>query len=206
MADMILLILATCCDSFFMSVAYGIEHIRIPGKAVVIIALCGTGLLGLSVGFSAILAKWLSPALGKWLSFVILCGLGISHLFQAQVKRYVNRHKQKPLIIRLKGISVVIDIFLDETKADQDHSKEISVREAVYLGLALSLDSLASGLAYGIGTVHFPLLLILSFVIGSIMILTGSIVGRRWLRLLHGDVSWISGCLLLALALLRLRG
>lgn len=204
MADMILLILATCCDSFFMSIAYGIERIRIPMKAVMIIAFCGTLLLGISVGLAGTLAQLLTPALGKWLSFAILCALGFSHLFQAQVKHYVNRHKQQPLIIRLRGISFVIDIFLDETKADQDHSKELSGKEAAYLGVALSLDSLASGLAYGIGAVHVSLLLTLSFVVGVIMILAGSLLGRRWLRHLNGDVSWISGCLLIVLALLRL--
>lgn len=205
MADMILLILATCCDSFFMSVAYGIERIRIPWKAVGIIAFCGTSLLGISVGLAGSFTKLLTPAIGKWLSFGILCGLGISHLFQAQVKRYVNRHKQQPLIIRIKGISIVVDIFLDETKADQDHSKELSGKEAAYLGIALSLDSLASGLAYGIGSIDIPLLLSLSFVIGVAAIVSGSWLGRRWLRQWNGDVSWISGCLLLILALLRLR-
>ncbi len=205
MTDMILLILATCCDSFFMSAAYGIERIRIPLKSVCVIAFCGTLLLGISVILAGSLSQLLTPAFGKWLSFAILCALGVSHLFQAQLKHYVNRHKQQPLIIRLKGVSFVIDIFLDETRADQDHSKEISGKEAAYLGVALSLDSLASGLAYGIGSINIPLLLILSFVIGVAVILAGSLLGRRWLRHIHGDVSWISGCLLLVLALLRLR-
>ncbi len=205
MVDMILLILATCCDSFFMSVAYGIERIRIPWKSVCIIAFCGTSLLGISVGLAGTLTRFFTPNVGRWVSFAMLCGLGVSHLFQAQVKRYVNRNKQKPLIIRWKGISIVVDIFLDETKADRDHSKELSGKEAAYLGVALSLDSLASGLAYGIGVIDVPVLLSLSFVIGVMAIVSGCWLGGRWLCHWHGDVSWISGCLLLILALLRLR-
>ena len=52
MVDMLVLICATCCDSFFMSVAYGAERIKIPWKATMIISLCGTMLLGLSIALA----------------------------------------------------------------------------------------------------------------------------------------------------------
>lgn len=205
MIDMLLLICATCCDSFFMSVAYGAERIKISWKATLIIAFCGTFLLGVSIALAKTFTSFLAPEIGKWISFVILIALGLTHLFQAQVKRYVKKQKHQPLIIRMKGISFVIDIFLDETEADQDHSKELSVSEATYLGIALSLDSLASGLAYGIGVVNFGLLLGCSFVFGVVLIILGDALGKRLMYRFSGDVSWLSGCLLMILAILRLR-
>ncbi len=204
MVDMLLLICATCCDSFFMSVAYGAERIDISWKAILIIAFCGTSLLGVSIALAKSFSSFLSPQFGRWISFLILTGLGLTHLFQAQVKRYVKKQKHKPLIIKMKGISFVIDIFLDETEADQDHSKELSISEALYLGIALSLDSLASGLAYGIGVVNFGLLLGCSFGFGVVLIVVGSALGKRLMCRFTGDVSWLSGCLLMILALLRL--
>lgn len=204
MVDMLLLICATCCDSFFMSVAYGAERIDIPWKATLIIAFCGTSLLGVSIALAKSFSSFLSPQIGRWISFLILTGLGLTHLFQAQVKRCVKKQKHKPLIIKMKGISLVIDIFLDETEADQDHSKELSISEALYLGIALSLDSLASGLAYGIGVVNFGLLLGCSFGFGVVLIVVGSALGKRLMCRFTGDVSWLSGCLLMILALLRL--
>lgn len=204
MVDMLLLICATCCDSFFMSVAYGAERIDISWKATLIIAFCGTSLLGVSIALAKSFSSFLSPQIGRWISFLILTGLGLTHLFQAQVKRYVKKQKHKPLIIKMKGISFVIDIFLDETEADQDHSKELSISEALYLGIALSLDSLASGLAYGIGVVNFGLLLGCSFGFGVVLIVVGSALGKRLMCRFTGDVSWLSGCLLMILALLRL--
>lgn len=203
MIDMLVLICATCCDSFFMSVAYGAERIKISWKATVIIAFCGTALLGISIAMARTLSSFLAPDVGKWISFFILIGLGLTHLFQAQVKRYVKKHKHQPLIIKMKGISFVIDIFLDETQADQDRSKELSISEAVYLGIALSLDSLASGLAYGIGVVHLGMLLSCSFGFGILCIVLGSTLGKRLMVRFRGDVSWLSGCLLMILALLR---
>ena len=102
------------------------------------------------------------------------------------------------------GTYSFVDIFLDETEADQDHSKELSISEALYLGIALSLDSLASGLAYGIGVVNFGLLLGCSFGFGVVLIVVGSALGKRLMCRFTGDVSWLSGCLLMILALLRL--
>lgn len=202
---MILLLCATCCDSFFMSVAYGVERIQISWKATIIISLCGTFLLGTAILLAKVFTQFLSPSLGKWIGFLILICLGISHLFQAQVKRYVKKQKHQPLIIKLKGISFVVDIFLDETQADQDCSKELSMTEAVYLGIALSLDSLASGLAYGLGAVNVAMILLCSFLAGVASIICGSAVAAKLTHRCHGDVSWISGSLLILLALLRLR-
>lgn len=204
MLDMILLVLATCCDSFFMSVAYGVEGIKIPWKSVLMIAFCGTFFLGASMILANVLSQLISPMMGKWISFMILMLLGCTNLFQARVKHYVNQQKQKPLIIKFKGISFVIDIFLDEKEADQDHSKYLSIKEAFYLGVALSIDSLASGLAYGIGITDVRLVLLVSFVMGVTIILLGSLLGNRIMNHIKQDVSWISGCLLIALAFLRL--
>lgn len=203
MLDMILLVLATCCDSFFMSVAYGVEGIRIPMKSILVIAFCGTLFLGISMMLAGIISQMISPMIGKWISFSILLVLGCTNLFQARVKHYVKQQKQKPLIIKFQGISFVIDIFLDEKEADQDHSKYLSMKEAFYLGVALSIDSLASGLAYGIGITDVKLVLLVSFIMGITIILLGSLLGTRIMNHIKQDVSWISGCLLIILAFLR---
>ncbi len=205
MLDMLVLVLATCCDSFFMSVAYGVKKIRIPATAMIVIAFCGTMVLGVSLTLAGWVSHVVSDEFGKWISFAILLVLALTSLFQGQVKHYVKKHKNRPLIIRFQGISFVVDIFLDETEADQDHSKELSVKEAFYLGVALSLDSFGSGLAYGIGFTDVFVLLCISFAAGVLAIWSGSAIGKRVVHHFQGDISWISGCLLLVLAFLRLK-
>lgn len=203
MMDMILLVVATGCDSFLMSIAYGVEGIRIPFKACVLIAFCGTFCLGISFLLASVLTNVLSVETGKYISFTILFILGITNLFQVQVKHYVKKHKAQPLIIRFKEISFVIDIFLDETQADADQSKELSLKEAMYLGIALSIDSLASGLAFGIGLRDVRIVLLLSFIAGICIICIGSFLGKHISSFVNFDISWISGCMLLVLAFLR---
>lgn len=203
MIDIVLLVFATCFDSFLMSVAYGVENIRLPRKAILIIAFCGTFFLGLAMvlanGFAAILPS----STCHYVSFGILFALGFFNIFQAQMKHYIKKHKD-PLVIKIKGISLVIDVFLDEKSADIDQSKDISVQEALYLGIALSLDSLASGLGYGIGSGDIRLLLGCSFLIGILLIYVGNYLGKHFSNTTQKDFSWISGCMLMVLACMRL--
>lgn len=205
MLDMVLLVMATCCDSFFMSVAYGVEGIKIPKRCVLMIAFCGAFFLSSSLYLASLFADAIPVQIGRWISFTILFLLGIMNLFQVQVKHYVRKYKKEPLIIRFKGISFVIDIFLDEKEADLDHSKELSLKEASYLGIALSMDSLASGLAYGIGFTDIQSMMVCSFVMGILIIASGSFIGRHISTHLHFDISWIAGAMLLFLAFLRLQ-
>ena len=204
MMDMILLVAATCCDSFLMSIAYGVEGIRIPFKACILIAFCGTFCLGISFFLASVLTNVLTVETGNYISFTILFVLGITNVFQVQVKHYVKKHKAQPLIICFKEISFVIDIFLDETQADVDQSKELNLKEAMYLGIALSIDSLASGLAFGIGLRDVKLVLLASFAVGIFIICIGSLLGKHISSFVTFDISWISGCMLLVLAFLQI--
>lgn len=204
MFHMLLLVLATCCDSLLMSMAYGVDDIHIPKKSIVVIASCGTFFLGISLLLGGFITRILPSFTTSYISFTILLVLGIVNLFQGQVKHYVRKHKREPIVIRIKEISFVIDIFLDEKQADADHSKTISMKEAMYLGIALSIDSLASGLAYGIGDADIRIVLLLSFSIGIIVIIVGSYIGKHVSSFLQFDISWISGVILIVLAFLRL--
>ncbi len=96
----------------------------------------------------------------------------------------------------------VIDVFLDETKADMDKSKSLSIKESIFLAITLSIDSLASGFAVGM-QISQPLpVLVCSFLIGIISILGGSIVGEK-IGSLKYNLSWLSGVLFLILAFMK---
>ena len=119
--------------------------------------------------------------------------IGLSSLFQGTIKSFLGTYKRKKLSFEYSGISFVLDIYLDETKADADNSKLLSLKEALYLAVALSIDSLASGFALGISIVQpLPVLVISSF------------LGSRVLSLKECRLSWVSGVLFLILAFSRI--
>ena len=156
-----LLVIALSLDSFLASLAYGGEHIRIPWKSAVLISLIGVLFLSFSLYTAAFIQQFIPPYICRMISFTIFFMIGLSSLFQGTIKSFLGTYKRKKLSFEYSGISFVLDIYLDETKADADNSKLLSLKEALYLAVALSIDSLASGFALGISIVQpLPVLVI----------------------------------------------
>lgn len=204
MFDTILLVLAICIDSFIVSIAYGAQSIRIPLKSICIIAFFGTLFLGLSLYLAKFLQQFFSDQICHYISFTILFVIGIISLFQNQMKRYLKKHKEGKLMFSLKEISFVIDVYIDETIADTDHSKSLSASEAVYLAIALSIDSLATGIAFGMAVNDPRDVLLISFMMGILILSFGQWLGSRISKAVSYDLSWMTGVILLILAFSRI--
>lgn len=199
-----LLVIALSLDSFLASLAYGGEHIRIPWKSAVLISLIDVLFLSFSLYTAAFIQQFIPPYICRMISFTIFFMIGLSSLFQGTIKSFLGTYKRKKLSFEYSGISFVLDIYLDETKADADNSKLLSLKEALYLAVALSIDSLASGFALGISIVQPLPVLVISFCVGILAILGGSFLGSRVLSLKECRLSWVSGVLFLILAFSRI--
>lgn len=205
MLSALLLVLAVCIDAFATSVSYGMGKIKIPFFSALIISLIGTSFLAFSIFSARILSSFINPQTCVILSVILLIFLGITNLFQNSLKSFLRKHKgQKNVSFSLFDISFVIEIFLDETKADIDNSKTLSPKEALALAIALSLDSLASGFSAGLSVKHFWEPVVLSLIIGVFAVIIGSIIGRRISRKTDINLSWISGVVLISLAIIKI--
>lgn len=205
MLSALLLVLAVCIDAFATSVSYGMGKIKIPFFSALIISLIGTSFLAVSIFFAKILSNFINPQTCVILSVILLIFLGITNLFQNSLKTFLKKHKgQKNVSFSLFDISFVIEIFLDETKADFDNSKTLSPKEAIVLAIALSLDSLASGFSAGLLVKHFWEPVVLSLIIGILAVISGSLIGQRISRKTDVNLSWISGVVLICLAVIKI--
>ena len=92
--------------------------------------------------------------------------------------------------------------IFDETAADADGSKILSIPEAFAFSAALSLDSLVSGMGAGLPASAMPLTLILTFLLGLCAVAVGAALGRQSLR--KSRFSCLGGILLMVLGLIRL--
>ena len=86
---------------------------------------------------------------------------------------------------------------------DYDNSKLLSAKEAFYLAIALSLDSLAVGFGSGLGYVNYAQVIILCFLVGIVCLRVGSQLGRHFANIMNVNLSWLSGVLLIILAFIR---
>ncbi|NFK10199.1 sporulation membrane protein YtaF [Clostridium botulinum] len=206
MIESILLVSALSLDAFAASVAYSTHKIKIPFISATIINVICSSFLAVSLFLGSIIKEFVPVKVTSTISFIILFSFGIYYLFDSMVKNYVrkNRDSNKKLKIKFSDLSFIIDICIDETKADMDHSKILSPKEALYLSTALSLDSLAIGLGSSLGNVNYMQIVILSLISDFVFVYAGAFVGRKFVEKSKLNLSWISGIILIFLAITRI--
>lgn len=204
MLNSFLLVIALSLDSFLAALAYGAENIKIPLKSAFLISVTGVMFLTISLYTASFIQQFIPKQICGEISFVIFFIIGLSSLFQGTIKSFLRNCKSKKLTFEYSGISFVLDVYLDEISADADHSKLLSLKEAFYLAVALSIDSLVSGFALGIGIQNPLPILFISFCIGMAAVLMGSMIGRRITSMADLNLSWISGILFMILAFSRI--
>ena len=206
MIESLLLVLSLCIDSFVASIEYGTSKIKIPILSAIIINLICTATLALSLFVGSIVKDFLPGRVPILLGFFLLMAIGIYRLFEYIFKACITKHSNsdKPLTFKLFDFKFVLQVYADEIKADFDKSKYLNSKEAFYLALALSLDSLAVGFGSSLCNINYFQTLLLCFIIGLLCVLIGVFIGRKFAEKMHLELSWLSGVLLIILAILRI--
>ena len=206
MIESLLLVSSVCIDAFVASIAYGTNKIKIPFLSAVIISLVGSLVLGFSLIFGGFITEFLPGRLPIILSFSILMILGVYRLFEGICKSFINNKKRldKPVTFKLFDMNFVLEVYADETKADFDKSKYLSLKEAFYLAFALSFDSLAVGFGSSLGGGSYLQTALLCFIIGIFSVLIGVAIGKKLREKADIDLSWLSGVILMILAVNKL--
>lgn len=204
MTEVLLLVFALSLDAFVASIAYGTNNIKIPLVSVAIINIACSSILTISL-FLGLIIKGLIPGNAtSIISFLILMLLGIFYLFQSLIKAYIIKVSNLNKEVRLKMADLIINIYVDETNADFDNSKNLSPKEALYLGIALSLDSLAVGFGSSLGDINYIQVIFLSLCFGMVAIWLGMFIGKKIVEKSNINISWLSGVILIILAVMKL--
>lgn len=130
-----MLALSTSIDSIGMGIAYGIREIKISKKATITLWLISFAVSSIAILIGKLFGNFLPSFITNWIGSAILIIMGIILLCQA---------------------------LKEPDSYDLDNSKHIDSKEAISLGMALSLDSFSIGIGTGILTQNalliFPLL------------------------------------------------
>ncbi|MDE6320523.1 MAG: manganese efflux pump, partial [Lachnospiraceae bacterium] len=126
----------------------------------------------------------------------------IAKLFESLIRLLAKKH---PSLMgnwgcKIKQLNIVFTVYLSPEEANRTELQVLSVKEALLLSLALSLDSILVGMAFCF-TALSPFLLFLSAALCNLLLFSGGyFLGRLLFRLLRFDLSWLSGLCLLLLA------
>jgi putative sporulation protein YtaF len=203
-AFVLLLGLGANLDNLGVGLSYGIRGVRVDWKANTVIA--GVALLATAAATALghVAGKILAVQTASHIGAVMLFLVGLWVGVQAWLERFdepAGDGPQRILRVPLGGPGLFLEILRDPSKADLDRTGTIERKEALLLGIALSLNNLGIGLGGGLS--HYPVLPVaLVTAAGSwITIAVGGWLGRtvtaRWLG---RGASFIATALLLALA------
>lgn len=205
--EILILVFSLIIDSFVASIAYGADKIKIPNLSVIIINIVSCLMLSISLLLGGYLENIMPEFLPKYISFFIFICLGIYKLFEGFFKKYISKVSklERPLTFKLFDFKFALTVYADETKADFDKSKNISLKESIYLAIALSLDSLAVGFGASFININSLFMILFCFIFGILSIKIGSYLGEKFLPSnSNSNLSWISGICLLLIAFLKL--
>jgi putative sporulation protein YtaF len=203
---------AVSLDGFGVGVTYGMRRIKIPARSVLIITACSALVILISMYIGKWLAVFLSPAATRYIGGMILIGIGIWAIYNIKSQRKNeqisdggntgNPLEERPVLaIEIKSLGLVIQILKRPTEADVDRSGTISGMEAMFLGLALSIDGFGAGI--GAALIGYNPW-VTAFVIGftnCLFILSGLRIGFK-----YSEASWMKSMTYLPGILLVLCG
>ena len=177
--EILLLVTALSVDAFAAGFVYGVSKIKVPLASITVITGISSLILVCSLLAGNLVSSLIPENLTRYFSFLLLFVLGLVKLFDR------SRHDEA------------------ET-ADKNKDAFVSPTEALTLGAALSIDSLAAGIGAGIGNAYIPAAFLISFVIGALAIVLGSWLGGLISSHCRSNLCWISGVLLIILAFMKL--
>ena len=204
--EMLILVFALSIDALVASFAYGSQRIKIPVKSVLTLSLICSGILALALYLGTQAAMYIDERLIGGISFAILFGLGLVRICDSSLKNWIRRRGNRGGQINFSAFNLkfVLQVYADPNMADVDASRILSPREALALAVALSLDSIAAGLGAGLLGAGIPLAAGLMAILTAVAVVAGCALGGKLARRLTADISWLSGALLILLAVLQL--
>ncbi|WP_026895353.1 manganese efflux pump [Clostridiisalibacter paucivorans] len=205
MFEILLISLAICIDSFALGITYGIKQIKIPKTAILIMNLVIIGVLGISIYLSHILKLFVSENMVSIISCIVLILLGTVLIIEGYIKYKLKNKKSNKLIkFYIPKLGLIVDIALDMTKGDSDISGDINPKEALNLGVILSIDSLGAGFGLSLGNINPVFFLVFVFFLNILSILYGIYLGSK-VKKYENDLktSLLPGSILIFVGLLK---
>lgn len=201
---------AVSIDSFSVGVAFGIKRIKVPLRSIVVLNFISVLLLGCGFFAGNFLSRFLPPRSTNLLGSFIILLIGIWYLIQGYLNHRYPRESLAEATaiatISIKSLGIAINILRDPTQIDLDISGVIDIKEAVILGFALAVDSLAVGIALSITSIAaIVLTLLIAAIMNFILLLFGIHLGKRYLGIHLGErTAVVPGIILIVMGLIRL--
>lgn len=200
-AELTVLSAALSIDAFGIGASCAVRGIKMPPVSKIVICAVSLAVTGLAAALGNVLSGALPAGTGTAIGAIMLIALGAYTAAGAFIEerrgRTASPDSKTPL-------GKTAEIIRDPAACDGDGSRSVDLREAAYIGAALSADSFSAGIGAAVGgsAALIPLLCggfqLLLLCAGEF---AGRFAGRRrgirqlWLSLLSAAILVLTGIL-----------
>lgn len=181
----IILAVSVSIDALGIGITYGFRNTKINRFAKIVLFVISVCITAISVCIGNSISNIFPTNFTTLVGSMILVCMGLFVIYQALKNKDEVKNtkvlKTEPKIYRffIEFLGITIQIIRDPISSDLDGSKKIDVKEAMYIGIALSIDSICVGICssiIGYSSLLFPIL-VASF---QLMFLSvGRLIGEK---------------------------
>lgn len=204
------LAISSSIDSLGIGITYGIKNTKITIFSKFILFMISLFISYFAIIIGKFINKFFSAQICNLISFLSLLLMGFWIILQSfnTSKQNTNTNtKVKIYKFFIKSLGITIEIIKNPISSDLDNSKKIEAEESLYLGFALSLDSLCIGIGnsiVGATSLIFPIFVAtFQFIFLSIGLILGKTINNVS-NIPDNIWSIISGLLLIIIAISKL--
>ena len=208
--NIILLAISLSIDAFGIGISYSIRKVAIPFSSKIIISVISVIMTGISFIIGSTILLFVNENVAKFIGCFMLIILGLWTIVQGLKSKNESKkeaHENKTLSFFIKPLKLTVQITKGPTAFDMDNSKHIDIFESVYLGGALSIDSLVVGISYAVVGGSSYLIPIYVGLAQFIFLSLGETLGTRIASIKKVDSKIfvvISGLILILLSIVRM--
>lgn len=198
-------------DSLGVGISYGIRKVRIPFAYKILMCFFSIFYASLALFAGKSLSNFLTPAFSNFLGFSVLCAMGTWIIFQGIFRSTEKNSLQKNsstesktlMKFVIKSLGIIIHVVKNPLDCDLDKSGTIDIKEAIILGLVLSLDAIGVGIGSALSNIYSMSIPFFVALFQLIFLYLGTFVGEKISNLSHNHsklLAILPGGLLILLA------
>lgn len=207
----ILLAVSLSMDALGIGVSYGLRGIKVPNKPKLIISFISLLFTAVAIGIGNIIVLFLPDYLAKLIGSGMLLVLGVVILIQVlgKNKKKVDekeKNTEKTWTLNVKPLGFAIKIIREKTSLTALKSDIMGIRESIYMGVALSIDSFGAGISSAVSGMNDFFVPLMVGVCQFIFLSLGLFCGQKLtsFKKINSDVFMVlSGAILIILACVR---
>ena len=209
--------ISSSIDSLGIGITYGIKNTTIPHISKIIIFVISFITSIISIWFGNIIKVLFSETITTLIGNCILIAIGLFFCFQSLKKdnkssnipdfSLPNFNEEKIYSFFIKFLGITIQIIKNPINSDFNKSNLIDSKEALFLALALSLDSFCIGIGGSIAGISFTFFPFLISIFQLIFLDLGNFIGRQFhtsCKLPDNVWSILSGLLLISIGVFKI--